>query len=66
MMMAAEFSRSAIARHSDFTTSAGERGVFTLREKGNVRIFLALDPKQTDSSNIGISRLDAREPSEAA
>ncbi|CAE6465858.1 unnamed protein product [Rhizoctonia solani] len=34
MIMAAEFSRSAIARHSDFTTSSEERGRFSLVEKG--------------------------------
>ncbi|KAJ1307670.1 hypothetical protein OPQ81_001763 [Rhizoctonia solani] len=56
MIMAAEFSRSAIARHSDFTTSAEERGRFSLLEKeggGRVRHirgclvaqFAANDPK---------------------
>ncbi|EUC57187.1 tRNA-dihydrouridine synthase-like protein [Rhizoctonia solani AG-3 Rhs1AP] len=56
MMMAAEFSRSAIARHSDFTTSSEERGHFSLMEKGAggrvrhvrgslVAQFAANDPK---------------------
>jgi hypothetical protein len=36
MIMAAEFSRSTIARHTDFTTSAEERGCFFLIEKGSV------------------------------
>ncbi|CAE6456100.1 unnamed protein product [Rhizoctonia solani] len=56
MIMAAEFSRSAIARHSDFTTSSDERGHFSLVEKGTggrtrhvrgslVAQFAANDPK---------------------
>ncbi|CAE6504640.1 unnamed protein product [Rhizoctonia solani] len=56
MIMAAEFSRSAIARHSDFTTSSEERGRFSLVEKGTggrtrhvrgslVAQFAANDPK---------------------
>ncbi|KAL5634828.1 hypothetical protein ACGC1H_002754 [Rhizoctonia solani] len=56
MMMAAEFSRSAIARHSDFTTSSEERGHFSLIERGGggrvrhvrgslVAQFAANDPK---------------------
>ncbi|KAB5596178.1 hypothetical protein CTheo_450 [Ceratobasidium theobromae] len=56
MIMAAEFSRSATARHTDFTTSEEERGCFSLFEKGsttrmrNVRgslvaQFAANDPK---------------------
>ncbi|CAE6518961.1 unnamed protein product [Rhizoctonia solani] len=56
MIMAAEFSRSAIARHSDFTTSSEERGHFSLVEKGAggrtrhvrgslVAQFAANDPK---------------------
>lgn len=38
MIMAAEFSRSATARHTDFTTSEEERGCFSLFEKGSVSI----------------------------
>ncbi|KAI5115628.1 hypothetical protein M0805_000680 [Coniferiporia weirii] len=34
MILAAEFSRSANARLSDFSTSSLERGIFDLREKG--------------------------------
>jgi tRNA-dihydrouridine synthase 4 len=34
MILAAEFSRSSVARHADFTTSREERGIFYLREKG--------------------------------
>ncbi|CAE6455303.1 unnamed protein product [Rhizoctonia solani] len=56
MIMAAEFSRSAIARHSDFTTSTEERGRFSLVEAGAggrvrhvrgclVAQFAANDPK---------------------
>ncbi|QRW04423.1 tRNA-dihydrouridine synthase 1 [Ceratobasidium sp. AG-Ba] len=55
MMMAAEFSRSATARHSDFTTSKQERGIFVLPEKDGgrkrrvrgslVAQFAANDPK---------------------
>ncbi|KAG8682080.1 hypothetical protein FRC09_017027, partial [Ceratobasidium sp. 395] len=56
MIMAAEFSRSATARHSDFTTSEEERGVFMIPEKANpsrirrvrgslVAQFAANDPK---------------------
>lgn len=35
MIVAKEFSRSAVARRSDFSTSTEERGVFTLMERGN-------------------------------
>ncbi|KAG8680143.1 hypothetical protein FRC08_016506 [Ceratobasidium sp. 394] len=56
MIMAAEFSRSATARHSDFTTSREERGIFVLPEKANaartrrvrgslIAQFAANDPK---------------------
>ncbi|KAG9121255.1 hypothetical protein FRC07_002871 [Ceratobasidium sp. 392] len=33
MIMAAEFSQSATAHHSNFTTSKEERGVFVIKEK---------------------------------
>ena len=33
MMLAAEFSRSAIARQTDFSTSVKERGVFRVQER---------------------------------
>ena len=34
-MLAKEFSRSAVARRSDFSTNTGERGVFLLTERSN-------------------------------
>jgi len=55
MTLAAEFSRSSQARHSDFTTSHEERGAFWLRERNNgarrrirgalIMQFAANDPK---------------------
>lgn len=66
MMMAAEFSRSAIARHSDFTTSAEERGIFTLSEKGNVRMHSNFNSETNGSSNTCTLRPDVGEPFAAA
>lgn len=55
MILAAEFSRSAIGRRSDFSTSNWERGIFTVNENGSgarrrirgslVAQFAANDPK---------------------
>ncbi|KAG8858926.1 hypothetical protein FRB96_004746 [Tulasnella sp. 330] len=37
MILAKEFSRSAVARQSDFTTSTNERGVFVMQERSSNR-----------------------------